>query len=776
MTAAPLVVSVQAIGGTNLDTPVGVSFPNLDGAAPGSGMLIYSFNHDAGRWEIVGSATVSPDGMSIDSDAGSGIRAPGWHFPDPWSQGRRDRPLPPQDSPDFPDPDNPPPPPPGGDGPAPPGSGGGGGGGGGGVGVTPVDVDPLPPCAFVAIAAAGLETLRVRTDASGLFHAYLPPNTQFEFHAFDPATEFIWNTSGVSNAAGQSTSLGTPMFAPSTAPDGDNDGLPDDIQFTIFQGPRYDFGTPTSPVLNGWTRVAGTTVYTPQSGFGWLSAVDSVDRGTPAAKLDRDFNAASSATFVADIPNGTYDVCVTLGDSARARDLMAVTVEGTLRTSITTAANQFICQTYRVVVADGQLTVAIADQGGSDGQFVLNALEVNLLLPRSPSAAAGLTELTGQFFFAIQDLDHDFTQFGQTTLAQSGYLCSTGATLAPGARHRQWVYHVDTGLTGYSDFTTPAAGQSFDMPAIVMGNVSSVDSDGDGLSDVAEFIIQTRHDLVDSDTDGLTDLAEIQQRLNPNDGRAFPTGIISTLPLRGPANEVVVEGSITDPDDLTAYIATGGAGGGLAIVNASHFGSPIVLGQLSLPGSAIDVAVDSRRGIAVVSSGLGGLHFVDVSDPMLPTLLRTIPVTSGQLEVVGGIAYVALEGVAELRSYDVLTGELTQRLTPGGSIITGLARDGSLLFSMDSGRTLRAIDLSGPFMIARGSVTLTHGAGRLFVGAGVAYAVANADRAVSPPPTSPTPTPSARSAPPTSCPPTSRPAPPSPPTAPAGAWPWALTA
>ena len=74
-----LVISIQAIGATNFDVPAPVTFPNLDNLAPGQSAAIFSFNHDAGRWEATGTGTVSENGLTIVSDPGVGILAPGWH-------------------------------------------------------------------------------------------------------------------------------------------------------------------------------------------------------------------------------------------------------------------------------------------------------------------------------------------------------------------------------------------------------------------------------------------------------------------------------------------------------------------------------------------------------------------------------------------------------------------------------------------------------------------------------------------------------------------------
>ena len=59
--------------------PVQITFPNVFNAAPGTKLNILSFDHTTGRLVINGTATVSADGLTVVSDEGSGIRAPGWH-------------------------------------------------------------------------------------------------------------------------------------------------------------------------------------------------------------------------------------------------------------------------------------------------------------------------------------------------------------------------------------------------------------------------------------------------------------------------------------------------------------------------------------------------------------------------------------------------------------------------------------------------------------------------------------------------------------------------
>jgi hypothetical protein len=76
----PLVFTFQT-DATNLRVPASVRFPNLDGLPPGAKPNLFSFNHDVGRFELAGPMTVDATGKFIETDAGVGIPAPGWHFP-----------------------------------------------------------------------------------------------------------------------------------------------------------------------------------------------------------------------------------------------------------------------------------------------------------------------------------------------------------------------------------------------------------------------------------------------------------------------------------------------------------------------------------------------------------------------------------------------------------------------------------------------------------------------------------------------------------------------
>lgn len=76
--ATNIYISVQPSGAI-FEPALEISFPNLDRGAPGSEVLLMSFDHDAGRYVRVGTGHVSADGRTVASDPGSGIRVGAWH-------------------------------------------------------------------------------------------------------------------------------------------------------------------------------------------------------------------------------------------------------------------------------------------------------------------------------------------------------------------------------------------------------------------------------------------------------------------------------------------------------------------------------------------------------------------------------------------------------------------------------------------------------------------------------------------------------------------------
>ncbi|MGI6415159.1 MAG: S8 family serine peptidase [Thermoguttaceae bacterium] len=185
--------------------------------------------------------------------------------------------------------------------------------------------------------------------------------------------------------------LGNPM-------DGDGDGLSGEpiedratAAFSIVPVAEHiDFGTTTSPLAAGYARVTGADVYSAAVGYGWQAAVSSFDRET-GSDLLRDLNYGPRGTFLVDVPNGQYELTLAMGDQGALHDLMGVFLEGAQVDTISTAAGQFSTTTYLVDVNDGQLTLGFVDQGGSNANFVINALDLVTIGPdRVPPTLVGV--------------------------------------------------------------------------------------------------------------------------------------------------------------------------------------------------------------------------------------------------------------------------------------------------------------------------------------------------------------------------------------------------
>ena len=97
----------------------------------------------------------------------------------------------------------------------------------------------------VAVSFPGLgegSARRTTSDVNGNFEVFLPPDTRYDITVFDPLTGLVAHGQGVTPQSGLRADLtGSLTFKPSTSPDTDEDGLPDDIEYAIgTSGVRKD--------------------------------------------------------------------------------------------------------------------------------------------------------------------------------------------------------------------------------------------------------------------------------------------------------------------------------------------------------------------------------------------------------------------------------------------------------------------------------------------------------------------------------------------------------
>lgn len=180
----------------------------------------------------------------------------------------------------------------------------------------------------------------------------------------------------------------------------------------------FDFGTSSSPVEAGYTKVTPLDSYTSAAGYGWLSSPVSAASRSGGTPLTRDLNFSPDMTFGVDLANGTYDVTLTIGDLFSFHDQMGVFFEGAQYDEISTAGGQVLTRTYTVQVADGQLTLRLQDLGGSDANAVINGLEIRLAPP----------DLTGPRIIAAQPLADGFGYVSGARIAFDEPIPSGGLT------------------------------------------------------------------------------------------------------------------------------------------------------------------------------------------------------------------------------------------------------------------------------------------------------------------------------------------------------------
>ena len=138
----------------------------------------------------------------------------------------------------------------------------------------------------------------------------------------------------------------------------------------------FDFGTNSSPLAAGATRVTASTV---SGAYRWLNASNLTERNrNTTGDLNRDLIFSSATrTFEVNVPNGTYAVSVTTGDFCCVHDQMVIRAEGSIEAqNITNRRNEFIVSEFTTNVSDGKLTLEFSDGGGSDVNWAVNGLTI----------------------------------------------------------------------------------------------------------------------------------------------------------------------------------------------------------------------------------------------------------------------------------------------------------------------------------------------------------------------------------------------------------------
>ncbi|WP_179158751.1 SGNH/GDSL hydrolase family protein [Bacillus sp. EB106-08-02-XG196] len=144
---------------------------------------------------------------------------------------------------------------------------------------------------------------------------------------------------------------------------------------------KFDFGTPTSSVMDGYTKVSSDTAYSAETGYGFadISKVTSTDRAT-SDPLKSDFISTTETSFKVDLPNGDYSVTVLAGDEAEATEvgIKAENIQKVQNASI--LKGNYIEREFEISLIDEQLNF----------EFTGAASKVNgIMIEKLPNRTAG---------------------------------------------------------------------------------------------------------------------------------------------------------------------------------------------------------------------------------------------------------------------------------------------------------------------------------------------------------------------------------------------------
>lgn len=136
---------------------------------------------------------------------------------------------------------------------------------------------------------------------------------------------------------------------------------------------KFDFGN--GETIKGYTKVSASTSYNKKTGYGFNTPENMKDVPASGTGVSSDAvqfltcGTKSSNTFNVDLPNGLYEVKVTLGDTFRA----SVAAEGVYQ--VMNMTGNCATDSFQIPITDGQLNLLITE-GKPDTPFTLSSLEI----------------------------------------------------------------------------------------------------------------------------------------------------------------------------------------------------------------------------------------------------------------------------------------------------------------------------------------------------------------------------------------------------------------
>lgn len=699
----PLVITVQTDGASNFDQPVPVRFPNLPDPVtgvilpPGAKTVLWSFNHDTGRWEPQGLMTISADGQFAVSDPGTGILQPGWHGTSPGSGGRGPR----------------------GPGPDPSNRDNG-----------DLDGDGQPDCEGPDCECTQEITCVIPKEGSNVASCALEclGNVVDDIFGDGAKPERTAFETGLRCIGGPAKCPGRPEETLDKkrrdCMDECTDPLADRVVYTM---PCEGFSSPCSgPSLHGLAAPGTVASLLPdrlveQREF-WKAEEEFLVKltGTPrilqsesaeVPLLTAFFDAFSDRVQ----PTGPSGVRLSAGERA---ELIALPRPASF------SAAEWAAMIDRLDSLQGNpipADLAAADQRLTDltaelirrgwtsrGDGLLHGLAQR---SRHAAPVLGSPEFPARaHFFHLKNHRSGFVQRGRLNAAGE----FEGLILSPGGYYSVVYLDPVTRRAGVAFFQARQAGTVTVIPTAPLQDIMarSADTDADGLPDHAEQILGTSEVKADSDNDGIPDGRELELNTNPLDGVGLPIGVVSVTPAPGLATDVAAGN----------HVAVLAARQGLAVYDVSNPSAPLQIAVV--PGNAGAVALQGTLALAAFDSGL---RLVDLADPAAPKVLWERP----DIRAAGGLALGAARAFAvqgaSAYSLDLATGAGERVATP--TLVESLAVRGDLVYAL--GPSYLYVFSAGEVFTPLGRVEApgTGGAGgrprRLFLDGNRLYATQN---------------------------------------------------
>lgn len=725
----PLVITVQTDGATNFDRPVPVCFPNLPDPVterllgPGEKSGLWSFNHDTGKWEVVGPMQVTDDGSLVCTAPGVGILAPGWHGSEQGNETEaqaetgEDKTEETADCDFF-----------GFDGLV--GSCAGYLGGAATIGATIAGITVAPALGAAMTGASILLAFQtIATGNGGVSDALT-------------LVDAVWELAGGVQA--QPDSVGGAISVRSVV-DPDIPLLELDLKIDWLEVGRgalkeglgllgtlldlNDCGTKVAACLAGASpnlrRLRLSNAGEPQRVF--LEAW-----GTAARPMLNGVSQLLSPDLANHFPNDRRVILVVQEGRLRAYDTNGLPTADVLTgRPLDLALADFINEDFLRSPAFKSTVAPV--QGG--------ALAVQALIsPSDPRYVAAMEEVTRQLnrYEAALDLTgprpvRSGVHYSATAVNRSdepfvrgGAQSASSIEFVSPAESLIKVEAVEavSGNYGFSFVASTSPGQRLIAPRVVtLSQRDAPDADTDGLSDAAERVIGTDPAAWDTDGDAIPDGAELRQNTNPLDGVPAATGIVtSVVPgLEGVRDIAVADG-----------VAVAALGGRIGLLNVSRAANPVLTSLLETAGSSGAVAVEGTH--AAIADGAAGLAIAEVAEPPAARVSTIVPTSAlgGEARAVtlaGGVAYVGTSA-GTVAAVDVASGAVLDRLSLEHPVQDLAIEKEALYVLTGTGPVARlhAIPLGGGPMAVAGAVEspgFMSPAGRrmrLAVGGGLGYA------------------------------------------------------